>query len=339
MKRIELEELLSKHQNDPYPQQYVYICDLIRQGKIKPVQKSALNGKKPALHQSYWLLEEKEDFSAYEDEIRFALAPGITTDYYLRHPEIYREERKWVLQLNRFLKEEGRDRQTLEPASLNERSFEIWGREKFLQKEQGKRVLKHCGIGLRDLEIYQTTEPLAYYSRIRCVPQNILILENKDTFYSMRKHLLSGESQIFGREIGTLIYGAGKGILRSFEDFRFCVEPYMNAEENRLLYFGDLDYEGIGIFEKLAELFAQEVPILPFVEAYQYMLKKYGTGELDFLPESSEKQNRNIEGSFFSFFPDKAVRQMKQILEQGKYIPQECLNRNDFTRGQYDSFK
>lgn len=330
MKRIELEELLSKHQNDPYPQQYAYICSLIRQEKIKPVQKSALNGKKPALHQSYWLLEEKEDFSSYQEEIRFALAPGITTDYYLRHPEIYREERKWVLQLNCFLKEKGRDGHVLEPVSLNERSFEIWGREKFLQKEQGRKVLKHCGIGLGDLKIYQTTEPLAYYSHIRSVPQNILILENKDTFYSMRKYLLSGKSRIFGQEIGTLIYGAGKGILRSFEDFRFCVEPYVNAKENRLLYFGDLDYEGIGIFEKLAELFAQEVSIIPFVEAYQYMLKKYGKGKLDFLPKSSEKQNRNIEGSFFSFFPDVAACQMKQILEQGKYIPQECLNISNY---------
>ncbi len=331
MKRIELEELLSGHKTDTYLQQYSYICSLIRTGKIKPVQKSALNGKKPALHQSYWLLEEKEDFSVYQHEIRFELVPGISTDYYLRHPEVYGKERKWVLQLNRFFREKGKDRLASEPVSLNERSFEIWGREKFLQKEQGRKVLKHCGMEPEDLGIYRTTEPLAYYSSSRESPQNILILENKDTFYSMRRHLLSGESRIFGCEIGTLVYGAGKGILRSFEDFRFCVEPYVNAKENRLLYFGDLDYEGIGIFEKLAELFEQEADITPFAEAYRYMLDKYGERKIDFLPDSSEKQNRNISGRFFSFFPEAVSGQMQQILEQGKYIPQECLNIKDFS--------
>ena len=87
--------------------------------------------------------------------------------------------------------------------------------------------------------IYETTEPLAYYSRTRNIPQNLLILENKDTFFSMRRHLLEGNEEILGIKIDTLIYGAGKGIFRSFEDFDLCVEPYMQAEGNRIFYFGD----------------------------------------------------------------------------------------------------
>ena len=38
----------------------------------------------------------------------------------------------------------------------------------------------------------------------------------------MRNYLLNGHTEIFGAEIGTLIYGAGKGIIRSFQDF-ICV--------------------------------------------------------------------------------------------------------------------
>lgn len=110
---------------------------------------------------------------------------------------------------------------------------------------------------MEELRVYQTTEPLAYYSGTRRVPQTVLILENKDTFYTMRRWLmggfaLSGEDggkeesvdaasspgKIFGREIGTVIYGAGKGILRSFEDFQFCVEPHINHPNNEILYFG-----------------------------------------------------------------------------------------------------
>ena len=72
------------------------------------------------------------------------------------------------------------------------------------------------------------------------MPQNLLILENKDTFFSMRRRLLEGNETILGIKIDTLIYGAGKGIFRSFEDFDLCVEPYMKAAGNQIYYFGDL---------------------------------------------------------------------------------------------------
>ena len=36
----------------------------------------------------------------------------------------------------------------------------------------------------------------------------------------MRNYLLNGHTEIFGAEIGTLIYGAGKGIIRSFQGVR-----------------------------------------------------------------------------------------------------------------------
>ena len=55
--------------------------------------------------------------------------------------------------------------------------------------------------------------------------------------------------KFFGAEIGTLIYGAGKGIIRSFQDFDLCAEPYMKHPKNTIYYFGDMDYEGIGIYE------------------------------------------------------------------------------------------
>ena len=56
----------------------------------------------------------------------------------------------------------------------------------------------------------------------------------------MRNYLLNGHTEIFG---------AGKGIIRSFQDFDLCAEPYMKHPKNTIYYFGDLDYEGIGIYE------------------------------------------------------------------------------------------
>lgn len=381
-----MEQLLRESGEEAYPEQYRYICRRIEARELIPVKKSPLNGKKPALHLSYWLAEEEPDFWEEIEELKFRMSPAIRTDYYLKHPEVYREEAVWVRMLNRYFleQEERKGEDCIEPAlvSLNERSFQIWSREKFLQREQGRKILAHCGVELGQLHVYGTTEPLAYYSCTRRVPQNVLILENKDTFYSMRRYLsgdwqnesavgaeaipsggfgqaeeqgLSGKCiqvrdvshhgiesrdasggmprRIFGREIGTVIYGAGKGILRSFEDFRFCVEAHVNAPENEILYFGDLDYEGIGIYERLAELFGageKRCEIKPFTQAYEKMLDKAAARGMELLPDTSEKQNRNLSGLFFRYFTESAEARMKQVLEAGKYIPQEIINITDF---------
>lgn len=327
MKRISLEQLLKESRKDSYQEQYQYICEQIQQHKIKAVKNSHLNGKTPALHVSYWRIEPEKDYHEQIEELRYKIVPAIQTDYYFKHLDVYQKEAKWVKLLNRYFLEYGDVEQ--EPVSLNERSFQIWGREKFLQKGQGKQILAHCNVTLEQLHVYQTTEPLAYYSGSKDTPQTVLILENKDTFYSMRKHLLSGRSRILGEDIGTVIYGAGKGILRSFEDFDFCVEPYIHAKDNQILYFGDLDYEGIGIYERLEALFGEKCHLAPFVAAYEKMLKKAEAYGMDFLPETSEKQNRNISGDFFRFFSEEIIGRMCRILEADRYIPQEIINSLD----------
>ena len=356
MKKISLEQLMEESGTEDYREQYGYVCRLMEEKRILPVKSSPLNGKKPALHRSYWLVEDTVDYSGLIEELKYDITPEIKTDYYMNHLDVYQEEKKWVNLLNDyFSKQKGKEispwscqqepEKWQDVISLNERSFQRWGREKFLQREQGRRILAHCGVETQQLGVYETTEPLAYYSVSRMIPQTVVILENKDTFYSMRLHLMNMCKEqcsgiIFGVEVGTVVYGAGKGILRSYEDFRFCVEPHINERENQILYFGDLDYEGIGIFERLAGLFDAEGieiccrvtghRVLPFIQAYEKMVEKAERCGIDFLPESSEKQNRNLSGLFWSFFPKNLQDKMLQILESGKYIPQEIVNIMDF---------
>lgn len=326
MKRISLDELIRTRQNLSYQQQYEYICSLLDESKIKPVKASRTNGKKPALYREYWIIEEKKDYSRFIEELKYSLSTKISVDYYLSHLDAYESERPWVLMLSEYLKENAGRTEISE--SLNERSFEIWNREKFLDREQGKKILKHCGIDMELLNVYRTTEPLSYYTHTRNTPQNLVILENKDTFFSMRNYLLSGHTEIFNVRTGTLIYGAGKGILCSFQDFDLCAEPYMKSPENTILYFGDLDYEGIGIYENLAAKFTNRWKITPFLPAYEAMLRK--AAHIKTLPETKEHQNRNIHSEFFSYFDEKIVCEMKSILERNRYVPQEILNMSDF---------
>lgn len=331
MKRINLYDIETDYKLHEYKDLYDKVLQLLEDEEIKPVKASGKNGKRPALYNEYRVLEKKQDVSRYVEELEYLLVPAISTSYYLNHIQSYMEDREWVLLLNSFLKNE---REALRTArSLNERSFEIWHREKFLKEEQGKKILKRCGISLALLNIYETTEPLAYYTYTREAPQNMLIVENKDTFYSMRRYLLSGRNTIMGVRIGTLIYGAGKGIHRSFQDFDLCAEPYMRDDRNVIYYFGDIDYEGIIIYESLADTFCESYRIKPYVAGYTEMVSKAVQLGISNLPEMKKGQNQNIEDRFWNAFPADVVDLMKRILEDGRYIPQEILTIEDFEKG------
>ena len=158
MKRVSLYDIESQYKIQQYRDLYDRVMVLIDTEKIKPVKATGKNGKKPALYNEQWVLEQQEDNTVYIEELSYLFVPMISTHYYLQHINQYREDREWLLLLNQYLKT---NRGALQiPKSMNERSFEIWHREKFLKEEQGKKILKRCGMSLEELNLYETTEPL-----------------------------------------------------------------------------------------------------------------------------------------------------------------------------------
>ena len=130
----------------------------------------------------------------------------------------------------------------------------------------------------------------------------LLYTSNKDTFFDIRRYMNSGNDRIMGREFGTVIYGAGKGIWKTFEDYVNGAERYFLGK-NALFYFGDLDFEGILIFEHLiGQKQYRESGIHIFKEAYEKMLDKAWQLGFSRLPDMKEKQNANIGTSFLSAF-------------------------------------
>ena len=73
MKRQSLEAVLGEMNSGPYLEQYEYIKALLEAGRIKPVKSSGKNGKKPALHLEYWLIDKQVDYSALEQELHAVL--------------------------------------------------------------------------------------------------------------------------------------------------------------------------------------------------------------------------------------------------------------------------
>lgn len=325
-KRIKytLDEILALCDKFEYKEQYAFIKQKINSGQIKPIKSSGTNGKTPALPLKYWHVLEN-DFTKLKEELMFGLSAEITIEYYLNHLDVYEQDREAVIMLSNYFKNNAH--QLLTSMSLNERSYAIWKKEKFLGQDGGKRILKHCGIESDKLNYYETSEPFSYFTINRDVPQTVLIIENKDTFYSMRQHLLDGHEKILGRRVDTLIYGAGKRILRSFKDFDISSEPYLRHEKNCFIYFGDLDYEGILIYQQLRGV-AEQINIKAFVEAYEAMI--YKSNNINELPLSKEQQNHSISEDFFDYFSEEIGDKMKLILELGRYIPQESLTRVDF---------
>ncbi len=328
--------LIKGHAFKSYNEETEYIKELIASGKIAPIKSSKTNGKKPAMYLGYWIYENDKDYSEYEEELRYRLSSSIDIDYYLRHPDIYERERKQVLQLSSFFERiSGKE---ISKVSVNERSFEIWKREKFLsgRKENGVSaadVLKHCGITMEALNTYSTAEPLAYYSASKNTPQNILILENLDPFYGIRKYLMNqADAKIFGTKPGTVVYGGGKRVSRAFSDFELLAEDYMMEEGNVFLYAGDLDHEGIGIYESFAKSFEMQTGkvLLPFKNYYLKMLQKALEIGIDDLPDMKEGQLKRDSSYFFSFYDSEAVKRITEILDAGKYIPQEILTNTDY---------
>ena len=102
----------------------------------------------------------------------------------------------------------------------------------------------------------------------------------------------------------------------------------MLDENNEFVYFGDLDYEGIGIYENLATCFQEQAKLKPFVAAYAKMLTK--SRELPQLPTTKEGQNRQLEGFFFNDFDGVTQDGMRELLEHNLYIPQEILTILDY---------
>ncbi|MBO4685008.1 MAG: hypothetical protein J5600_06750 [Desulfovibrio sp.] len=326
--KISLDDLLLSEglEGAPYTDQAERIKTLVASGAVSAVKSSPTNGKRPRLHVQWWVPKAggRDDASLLE-ELDYRLHPMIQTEFYRTHLAAYEKDRACVLQLSAFLL--GSRNLLARPASVNERSFQIWGREKFLKRGGGGTILRRCGIPLGEggLNAFQTAEPLAAFALHRSAPQNVLVVENLDAFCSLRKLLCENSRPLLGTAFGTLVYGGGKSAVASFRQFSASAEPYLQDRSCRFFYFGDLDWEGLGIYEAVAESFSSTGAIEPFVLAYAKMV---AMAEGRKLPESEHRPQDCPR--FFSFIPGALQGAMRAILGSGRRVPQEIVTAADW---------
>lgn len=92
-------------------------------------------------------------------------------------------------------------------------------------------------------------------------------MENLDPFIACRQWLEANQQD------GVVVYGAGKKIVRNLEDLQTTAIAFLKQPLPYLFYLGDLDWEGIAIYDFLCQHYPTfSIPL--FMEGYRLMLQK-----------------------------------------------------------------
>ena len=123
--------------------------------------------------------------------------------------------------------------------------------------------------------------------------------------------------------IHLLIYGEGKAIIKKFDFIK-----YLRGEpSDQFYYFGDIDLEGILIYNKLRYLFL-DYNIVPAVPFYEHMLRVAGVEGSRMLKNVSNTKEHQL-SPFIDYFNSESASLIKEIILQHRCLPQEVVNYNN----------
>ncbi len=304
----------------------------IDQGILKPLKSAAPLQQYGRLPNKYTIYRESivENGTSllreHLDEL-LSLSPPIDIDYYATHSDHYTRDREYILKIDNLIRQ--CDSEVL---TANERSYLLFGDEKAITTPteasiDGDTILRNLKITLSDIKAKRVFEPFVsiqknFYALEGVSQRSVLIVENKDTFWTLQSALMSGE--IAG--IHLVIYGEGNAILKKFE----YIQTVGGTPEDKYLYFGDIDQEGIFIYNQLRERY-QEYDVRPAVSLYAYLLSKVGVEKAQPLRRSRSTKIFSL-SPFIDFFDPDIGAGIRRIIQEQKYLPQEILNNTDIKR-------
>jgi hypothetical protein len=315
---IQLRRLLDDYfEMDGYTLFFAAIQTLQEEGVLIPFQNNQFNGRTPGMPLYYWV-NIKAQAAKWDRLEMMKLSDVFDFSFYERHPE-WQTEDEWnrVKNLYTFLQ----STQEREIVSLEERSLELFGHEKFLLDSDsfpdGKGFLSRIGVSQEQLKIVNYGEPFVFWMKqgkeIKDI-QRVLIVENLSFFHTSIKLL---ENNQLDYEPELIIYGEGTKIERSFSFFfrMFPQKPYL------FYYAGDLDAAGYGILIRLMEKY-KDCCIQPALKIYRKMLEC-----LDQKNDQKTGQIRSLRhrDAFFQWFTEEEQSQLLQLWQENKRVPQEVL--------------
>ncbi|MGM0901043.1 MAG: Wadjet anti-phage system protein JetD domain-containing protein [Bacillota bacterium] len=315
---LQLRRLLDDYFDmDGYSLFYRAIQLLQEEGQLTPLKNNQYNGRTPALSLYYWVNIKVQD-TKWDRLEMMKLSDRFDFTYYENHPEWQTEEElNRIKNLYAFLQSS----QIREIVSLEERSLELFGNEKFLldgdQFPEGKGFLTRIGVTEEQLKVVNYGEPFVFWMKqgkeIKDI-QRVLIVENLSFFHTSIQLL---ENNQLDYEPELIIYGEGTKVERSFSFFFRMFPP-----KNYLFYYaGDLDAAGYGILIRLMEKYP-DCCIEPALKIYRKMLECIDQKNDQ---KTGQTQNLKYRDEFFHYFTKEEQVLLMQLWEENKRIPQEVL--------------
>lgn len=314
-KRITLEEL--DRLCPEHEQLAEQVGELTDRGVLVPVKSSKTNGNiKTPLYMKYTICI-KDDIQISPDEI-LALHPRLSANGCLLRDRVrFVNNREFLLRLSEWLTHN----KDTEKMSRRERSFSIFGDEKAL--DEHLKLLESLGVSGDILGYYETPEQcFSDYIRVRRDHMTLLICENKDIWFNIRRLMYETEARsLFGTDIDGVIFGQGNDITGKGKFISYA--RFLGADDLHFLYCGDIDRAGFDIFLRLCRA-AEQLDIKLFLPAYKKMLElSRGIA----LPDSND--NRCIIPEMSKILPLFEIceqERLTQILKDNKRLPQEILS-------------
>lgn len=307
--------------NGGYDEFYNQIMILKKNNYIKEIKSSDYNGLNPPL-KTRWQIIVKEEISKWDKSKMLQLSDCLDFTYYENNPS-YQTDLEWeyIENIYKFLKLKDKK----EWSSIEERSLELFYDEKFLtnRKERSKGkygILKRLKLSYEDLKMKKYGEMFIYWNRGTAKIRNIIILENHSTFFTY-KRISETKGDILGFTPDALIYGEGKKIENSF----LFLEEIADISNVEILYFGDVDSEGFGIYYRLKERYPN-INIKLDYKSYNHLItickRDYPLNGQVKNPQYLNYALEELEG----YLDEKAIKKLNYIWNNNFRIPQELIN-------------
>lgn len=313
---ITLDELESLFNGDTtYESFALCISELIDEGILEEVNAKNNTGKSIPLAYKFRIKNHglRKNLIDKVQELRLQVSSKIDLEAYLSLPE---EELKkdiiYIKKINEYILKE---KLPINNATSQERSFHIVADEKWIDEKDGKKILER--IKLWDmLKIVNASEPLMLAvnpNQFQRIEYNHLIVENKATFYGLLDALKETNCT-------SLIFGSGWKVVANIS----MIERQLGLNgKHNLYYFGDLDYEGISIWNSLDE----KISVNLAVEFYRELFKKpYSFGKVN------QDKNKKALNNFLNNFNIDEQSYIEKLLLNKGYYPQEGLNKVELQR-------
>lgn len=288
---------------------------------IREIKSSLYNGMNPPLKIKWEIIKEEEKERWNKSDI-LKFSDLLDFSYYSRNKELQTElEWEYIENIYKFLKE----RKKREWASIEERSLELFYDEKFLKNNKntikGKPgILRRLKITNEDLKMKRYGEMFIYWNKGVERIRNIIILENHSTFFAY-KRILEKKGKIFSFDADILIYGQGKKIESSFS----FLEEIAEISQVKVLYFGDLDSEGLGIYFRLKDRY----PAIDIKLQHRAYLNLINISNRNYPLGKQEKNNLYFEKfleEIGGYLDNNSIYKLKNIWNNNLRIPQELIN-------------